>query len=58
MVTNKITSRQKTIANMWSTHCGAQNNANMACCVSEDMAIWWVGLRPSLANRTLGHCEH
>ena len=30
--------------------CWAQTNPNMACCVSEGVATWWVGLGPSLTN--------
>ena len=39
-------------------HCGAQNNANMACCVLEGVATWRAGLRWSITNRTLGHGGH
>ena len=39
-------------------HCGAQNNVNMACCVSEGVTTWLVGHGPSLTNKTLGHHGH
>ena len=52
---NTITSRQS--KSQLVEHCGAQNNANMACCVLEGVTTQLVGLWPWLTYRT-GHHGH
>ena len=52
-VKNSITSRQSN-CQLWSM-VRLKINANMACCLSEGVSTWRVGLRPSLTNRPLGH---